>query len=86
MFLEAVGLFRLQLPNLLWNEFNTVSGTNIKRLVEKLHGALFAKGEEKKSELQLMALFMEQWLRLSRNSRWFRLQDASTVVGDLIAV
>lgn len=69
IFLTQAFLFKI--PNLLWGELNSYSGSNIVKMVEMLQSVLFATEKEKKEKLYQVAMFLEQWLRINRKPHWF---------------
>ncbi|KAK7499059.1 hypothetical protein BaRGS_00009606 [Batillaria attramentaria] len=78
VFLAQAFLFKL--PNLVWSEGNSYSGSNIVKMVEMLQSVLFATAAEKKEKLNQVALFLEQWLRINRKTRWFSKVNVSAAV------
>ncbi|XP_059178575.1 innexin unc-9-like isoform X2 [Physella acuta] len=66
-----VQAFMFKFPNVIWNECNEYSGTQIEKMVTMISDSSFDTTEKKNTVFASVAEFLETWLKINRKPFWF---------------
>ncbi|CAL1537058.1 unnamed protein product [Lymnaea stagnalis] len=69
IFLVQALMFKL--PNVVWNECNEYSGTQIEKMVTMIADSSFDSTDKKNNIFASVAEFLETWLKINRKPFWF---------------